>query len=79
MTLDYILKNLMYEMTVDGTIVYKGTVDYVTEHLTDGVASTIKISDNQPKDISDFVLRYKKASTENPNLTLEQFYNDENL
>lgn len=77
MTLEYILKNLMYEMVVDNQITYRGTIDYVTDHLTDGTMATIKISDSQPNDIRDFVLRYKKANDADCNLTLENFYKQE--
>ena len=73
-SLDYIQEKLCYDMTIDG-IKYHGTIDYVTDHIADGdSAPTMAISDRQPADIADFVSKWKEACKDNPELTIEQFY-----
>ena len=74
MTLEYILNNLQYDLIIDGNTKFHGNIDYVTEHIADGRTNTLKISDNQPSDILDFVRQFKKAQEKDPSLSIEKFY-----
>lgn len=77
MDLKYIHDNLSYDLEVNG-YVYHGNIDYITDHIADGpvnVTPVQRISKSQTKDLQDFVNKYFEALKTNPNLTIEQFYN----
>lgn len=76
MTLDYILKNVQYDWTVDD-INYRGDIDYVSSHFGDSDINSntlLKISDYQPADLINFINEYKKAKQIDKSITIESFY-----
>ena len=73
MTLDFIYENICYDLTLDNGIVYHGNYQYVTDHLRNGIATSLIISDNQPKSLEEFVTNYKKHKETN-NDSIETYY-----
>lgn len=76
MTLDYILKNVQYDWTVDD-INYHGDIEYVSSHFGDSDINSntvFKVSDDQPADLIGFINEYKKAKQLDESITIESFY-----
>lgn len=73
-TLNNIYDNINYDLLLDTGITYHGNYEYVTNHLNDGIAISLVISDCQPKFLSDFVTEYKKYKDSNGAISIELFY-----
>ena len=75
LTLDYVYKNLNYDLISDGVIKYFGNIDYVSSHFGDCLKTNkLVISDNQPIELKEFARKYKQTKISNPELTIEQFF-----
>ncbi|MBQ8218434.1 MAG: hypothetical protein IJZ79_01455 [Bacilli bacterium] len=74
LTLDYIYDHLMYDLIADG-IKYHGNVDYVSSHFGESNYNEFSISEHQEKELSSFVKEYLDTKINEPNLTIEEFYN----
>lgn len=77
LTLDYILDNLIYELVADDRIKYVGNLEYVSSHFGDcNTSNTLTIATSQKSELQGFVDSYFKAQEFDPNLTIEEFYNE---
>lgn len=74
--LNYIYDNINYDLVVDDTVKYHGTLSYISDHFGDTVSKNdLSISKNQPKDLQTFVDEYLRANNQcNGNLSIADFY-----
>ena len=76
MTLEYILKNIMYDVKFENGTSLHGPLDYVSDHFGDDIVKSNNISDNQPVELQKFVkslFNYNK--TNNANLSITDYFN----
>ena len=72
-TLEYLEENLIYEAVIEG-INFRGTIDYVSSHLYDGICTSFSISDNQTRILAPFVEKYLDAVKNGEKITVKEFY-----
>lgn len=74
-TLNYLLENLAYDLIVDSSITFHGSIEYVTQHVADGdISSELQISKTQSSKLQKFVNEYFEARKLEPELSISNFY-----
>jgi hypothetical protein len=75
LSLDYIYKNIIYNLKVKDHVEFTGNIEYVSSHFNDTSGpSELVISDKQVPELHDFVTKYKKAQQSMPGLSIDVFY-----
>ena len=77
MTLEYILNNVMYDLTFENGTILHGNLDYVSQHFGDDIIQSNIISQNQPTELQSFIqdlFNYNKLN--NTNISITDFYNN---
>ena len=74
MSLDFILDNLNYEVVFEDGNKIIGNIEYVTHHLSDGIAVSNNISSSQIPEIAEFIKAYKNYTTTTKQISIVEYY-----
>lgn len=74
-TLDQLLENVQYDLTIDNITHFHGNIDYVSSHFADGEKIEFHLSKTQNPPYADFIAEYHEIKKSEPLLSIEAFYN----
>lgn len=75
-SIEYLLENVIYDMTIDNNINYHGTIDYISDHMADGNITSLNISTTQIPRLQKFIEDFLNEKKVDNTITLESFYNN---
>lgn len=75
-SIEYLLENVIYDMVIDNSITYHGTIDYISDHMADGNVTSLNISANQIPILQKFTNDFLNEKRVDDSITLESFYNN---